>query len=290
MPWLLLGFVLFALAGWLWVHHDPWWFFTKMPYAHGGYGSGTFWYYYRTLYDILGVPILALFAIGVLVGGCLLAKRGWRLGSVADTTEYLLIYGVGLSFITMHACFWYIGQMGSFGEIRIPVSVAPLLAYVAFRGWAQVWQWAWPRAWMGQLLGVGLMLYVLAYNLTPHEMALKAQHFELAPEQRAAEEMRHYVQQHFPGTKVYTHWPAYVFVCNDHPHLRTNTPQITDVDMQVPGRLILWDDWFALVDHRMDSNLLNKYKMELLKEIRFRHWTDPTHGQEFSVRLYIVKE
>lgn len=272
MPWLLLGYVLFALAGWLWVHHDPWWFFSKMPYQHGDYGSGTFWYYFEVLYDILGMPILILFAWGVLVGGYLLLKRGWRLGSVADNTEYLLIYGVALSFITMHATFWYIGKMGSFGEIRIPVSVAPLMAYVAFRGWAQVWQWQWPRAWTGQLLGAALLIYVLVYNLTPHQAALRVQDFELMHEQLAAQRMRQYVHTHFPGAQVYTHWPAYLFVCDEHPHKRPNLPGFSEADMAVPGRLILWDDWFPQVDKGIKLERLTHYKLRMLHEERFRHW------------------
>ncbi|MBX3101193.1 MAG: hypothetical protein KF690_01655 [Bacteroidetes bacterium] len=287
LPWLLLGFVLYALAGWIWVYGDPFWFFTEMPYMHNWYGSGTFTYYYEVLYDILGIPILALLILGILAGGYRWIRYGWKLNQVPETTEYLLIYGVFLSFVTMHATFWYVGRMGSAGEIRILVSVVPLAAFIALRGLEAIRSLRRVNKPAGLLLYWGMTAYVVIYPFTPHEMAWRRHHFREPEEIAAAREINDYLATHYPGRVIYTHWPALRFVRNAHPRQDPYLRPLTFRSLTKPGNLIVWESWFAPMDHGIEEVALEKYPLQQLKRVEFTDWQDPKEPI-WRARLLVV--
>lgn len=125
LPWLLAGFVLYAIAGYFLID-QPWWYFENDPYpAKSVYGSGPWWTYWDSRKLHLGVLPFLLLPIGFF--GWLIWRQenthlAWKAG--------VLVVGVYLGIIFIHSYLWANGLKGALGLSRIAVQGIP--AFIAF--------------------------------------------------------------------------------------------------------------------------------------------------------------
>jgi len=140
LPFLLTGFIIFSIAGWP-QNHDLLWFFTKMPYSSSGsdlYGSGSFWYYFGKLDEILNFPLLILAITGLIFIILNLKKSLRNLYDIKYVTLYFLIIPSFFGFILAQSFLWWQGMMGVLSSTRFMACVLPLSAIIATTGFEWV--------------------------------------------------------------------------------------------------------------------------------------------------------
>ncbi len=123
LPFLLTGFVLYAIFGWLMLK-DPFWYFTHNPYdmANAIYGKGT-WHHYLTSYkNYLGNPGLYVLILGVPAMIYFLSQKKWHLLQIE---WFVFSAGIFFGIIAAHSYFWATGQNGSLGLTRIATQGMP---------------------------------------------------------------------------------------------------------------------------------------------------------------------
>ena len=131
LPLLLVGHVIFSLAGW-YFYQDLLWVFTKIPYATttSVYGSGDWFHFVNQLYFCLG-PITFL---GMCMGYLVQTEQWYRLKNKAPLGSIFLVHGISLAFVVAHSMFWALGIFNSMGLNRVLVSIFPLCGIIAIQG------------------------------------------------------------------------------------------------------------------------------------------------------------
>lgn len=132
IPFLLTGFILFSMAGWLYHYHDLFWLINERPYATTGtsiYGSGSWSYYLTEMPGYFGRIIqVTVFA------GSLTMMVSWFLdrGKLNSNSflQALFILGSFWGYFFIHSYLWYIGETSA-GEHRVMAGVSPLAAMMA---------------------------------------------------------------------------------------------------------------------------------------------------------------
>ena len=129
VPWLLLGSVVYALAGSL-VHGSVFWIFDS-PYASGAsvYGSGPWTHFVDRLFVMLALPSFVLLCLG-------LARAFYKVftdGSYRQN-EMWLIPGLFLAMFSAHTTVWALGIFASAGLDRVLVIVFPMAWVLMVQG------------------------------------------------------------------------------------------------------------------------------------------------------------
>ncbi len=135
---LFTGLLLFSFAGWP-LYKDPFWFFTKMPYAFnnsgaGLYGSGSFWFYTVKMKSILNLPLISLFAGGLLACLFNLKETSRNSFTIKFVVLYFLVIPSFFGFVLVHSFFWWRGLMGVLASTRFIACVLPLSALISLAG------------------------------------------------------------------------------------------------------------------------------------------------------------
>lgn len=135
---LVVGILLFSLAGWP-VFHTPFWLIKANPYAlTGHYGSGSFWYYLMRMPGAYGIPLLALLVLGFVFLGVDLVKKKPSLHEVKTITMYFLIIPSFLGYILLQSFLWWQGLMSVLASTRFLACVLPLGAILAAGGFSTI--------------------------------------------------------------------------------------------------------------------------------------------------------
>lgn len=115
IPFLALGFLIYAVIGW-WVSDSFLWYFTSDPYPEKSiYGSGPWWHYLMTWQNHFGLITLILFPAGLF--GCFVA---WKNRYIPHFGRIFLFgMAVWAGIIATHSYFWAFGLKGSAGLTRI---------------------------------------------------------------------------------------------------------------------------------------------------------------------------
>ncbi len=135
LPWLMLGHLIFSIAGW-YFYKDILWVFTKIPYASASsiYGKGNWSHFLIQLYFGLG-PILF---IGLWIGAFFHLKNWVQLGKKMNLAEIFLIDGIIVAFVLAHTIFWALGIFNSMGLNRVLVTIFPLTGILILYGYNQI--------------------------------------------------------------------------------------------------------------------------------------------------------
>ena len=133
LPFVLTGFVFFSLLGWK--HFgNLFWIIQKNPYQGAAdiYGSGSLFHFAERLPQIIGVPILFLFAIGLIfiLYDYIFVKSSRSLNSYF----LLLIVFPLLTYFSAHSYVWWKGLGSSLGLTRVMAGIVPLSAIIAVKG------------------------------------------------------------------------------------------------------------------------------------------------------------
>jgi hypothetical protein len=250
------------------------------PFPHSvcrSYGSGTPFHFVERLLYVVGLPLYALFWIALLA----LLVAAFRRSPWA--TRWWFVAAPALLYIAAHNFFWYAGLFHSMGLKRVLVGIAPLLALLALLGFdtaasaaarlsrlpARVWHSA-----LGAL--------VLAFPFLPNPASLQADRdLRLRADQHLAQELADRIARRHPGPH------RYLFA---HPYLAMalvidpfDPAQHAALDAAPrPGDLLIWDDWFAVVEGGVSASGMAADGR--WREVERLNAND--HGRAVELRLY----
>lgn len=245
--WLEAAVVVVPLVAWDrlgWALHEnargEWWqIFTWLadnwPYAGESlYAPGPIWKLAWMLPAVVG-PVIVPFILAGIIASLREDPREHR-GRVA-----WLIAGVPLAVLLVHSVLHWLGKMGSSGDVRYLVSVAPFWALLAWRGWDSLstrLHWRGDYLWAAAAGAVPLIAMHAHYPIVPYRADAAAR--------EVVEVARWYRQSEFSRT---------------HPRLATDHPLMwytLDVSMRdngggkqrivaaEPGTLFLWHEVYSM--------------------------------------------
>lgn len=114
IPFLLIPFLLFSIAGAV-LLDDFLWYFNNNPYGHGSYGKGSPWHYLENIPYWLSPDMLCL--VPVAVFGAMIIRN--RKLYTSDRLLFSAFLGLFLLIVAAHSWFWYRGTMSSLGLLRL---------------------------------------------------------------------------------------------------------------------------------------------------------------------------
>ena len=267
LPFLLLGHLIYSIAGYF-TYHDFLWVFTKIPYSNmnENYGSGNLNHFAVQLMFVVGVPIYALFWVGSLV-------VLWK--SITKKTSLETTFFIGISFFTFflaHTLFWYFGLFNSMGLKRVFIGVAPLIALAALIGYNFiVEELLADKRIPKQFLQRFLILYILIFPFTSNPAALKwNKSLSISKTQECALEIRDYFNSHSEQKKRFIFIDPYLSEALQIDHFDPQERiELNAGNLKVlhTGDIVIWDNWFALIERGITKQtLLNDLRLTLLFE------------------------
>lgn len=233
------GFVFFSLLGWLFHYHDPLWVFRHNPYHwHSEYGSGSLTHFLQSNKLIWG----NVFSFLLLFSLVYYATRYRRPAENFLLPEVLLVVMPALVYLIFHSVAWWLGLMGSAGEIRVIAAVMPLFALMACRA---LGQWKWPGTYAGTAVAAALTMLVALEPWRIFELPLP-----MRTEQRLIAGAAEFVREKFSAGTVWFIDP-YVPVVLDRDFFDAAQLHQWFADAERPhagmraGDLVIWDAHFC---------------------------------------------
>jgi len=285
LPLLLLGTVLYSFAGYA-VHHDLFWTITKIPYSKlsSTYGSGTAFHFVEQLLYVVGIPFYLLFWIGFLSMLIQFLRK-----KIPFQTVYLLIGSIA-AFIIAHSIFWYLGIFNSMGLNRVLLCVVPLMALVAHYGFNQVIQQLQTRGRFFSKAALFILVgYIVVFPFTSNPAAINfKEDLGLHISQLQAQNVAQFIQSNYPQQRLLvgnTYFCELLEVdCFDT--LQKKFISHDNIQQAMSGDLIVWDSWFAVVEHGVELHRLLEYpKLELVYETE--GWS--SHGKHSKMVVFEVR-
>jgi len=284
LPLLLAGQLLFAIAG-SFVHGSPLWVITNIPYNNLGspYGSGDIFHYGFQLFNACGPPVFLLICAGLLF-------MAWELrGKDPLKREKLLILTAFSVFFIAHSLFWGLGIFNSMGLRRVLVCVLPLLALAALRGFHLAALLIPVRHIWRIILAAALMLWVVVFPFTSNPYAVNwKKNMVLQPEQLLAKEVADYIRKEVPvDGRIYYEHPYFGIALPADPFDVKTRSNLTRGSLEYlrQGDIVLWDDWFSVVERGVDAAYLDTLPGLTL----IRQFSATEGSRLIRFRLYIMQ-
>ncbi len=131
IPFLLSGFLLFSLIGWIYYYHDFFWLINNRPYAIGGetvYGRGNWYHFFVKMPDYFGYVITVL-----LLAGTIILALDWVAGKQKSKNPYflviILVLGTFWGYFFIHSYLWWKGETSA-GLQRVMAAVSPMVGII----------------------------------------------------------------------------------------------------------------------------------------------------------------
>jgi hypothetical protein len=269
IPFLLVGHLVYSVAGYF-VYHDFLWIFTKIPYStlKSNYGSGPLDHFVKQLNFVLGIPIYVLLWVGILSFIADWFRKRLRLFSA----ESILILGGFLAFFVAHTLFWYLGIFHSAGLKRVFIGVLPLSALVCLIGLNFLLNFLPPNPKIKNTILSLLTAILLLFPFTRNRAAMNWQEMSLNRNQELANQTAAFLRQ-FPtvsGAKFfYAHPYLSVSLGLDHfdsqQHLNLTMDDLKNLKK---GDIVIWENWFAVVENHLPQEQLEQIPgLVKLKEV-----------------------
>ena len=292
LPFLLTGFIAFSIAGWP-QYHDFLWFFTKMPYSSSGselYGSGSFWYYFSKLNDILNYPLLILSITGLIYILANLRKGLKNLHDIKYVTLYFLIIPSFFGFILAQSFLWWQGLMGVLASTRFMACVLPLSALIALTGF----EWLMGKAKVNKviyLLSGIFILSMVVYQPFKHKILPTKTAMNFAIMENLAGWLKN--SPYSNHRAIYTD-PMFPHYMNIDPFDQKkcfkiyNYQNSNPASFLKPGELLIWDAQFAGFEGRLpfDSLIMND-DLKLLNVFTPNEAFTIIGGEKYKVAVFI---
>ncbi len=246
-PILLVGFVVYSIAG-AFAHHDLLWYFTKSPYSMGNaiYGKGEWSHYFTSYRNYIGNPGIFMSILGVIGAIGLLVKKRMD-GLEIDLS--LLAYGTFVGVVFSHAYFWATGQNGSIGLTRIATQGMPLFLIVQMTHWSRFSHREGSRVcWVYGVLSIP---FIWSLVINPKFPVLAK------PMEKQLQSTWKFINEKGIGNeKVYYHFPYLAHLMDENPLSKKSRAIFTgfhkiqeDLKMKIPqGSFIVWDSHFGPVE------------------------------------------
>jgi hypothetical protein len=292
IPFLFSGFIVFSIAGWPF-YHDFLWFFTKMPYSSSGselYGSGSFWYYFSRLNEILDYPLLLLSIAGLLFILLNVKKSLNSLHDIKYITLYFLIIPSIFGFILVQSFLWWQGMMGVLSSTRFMACVLPLGSLLALTGF----EWVLKKAKASKVMYIFSGVFILSavvhqpfkHGILPTKTAVN---FAVMEELTAWLKNSPYSNHR----AIYTD-PMFPHYMNIDPFDQQkcfkiyNYQNIDPASLLKQGELLIWDAQFAGYEGRLPFDSLTKNNnLKLLNVFTPNESFTIIGGEKYKLAVFI---
>lgn len=292
LPFLLSGFLVFSLTGWP-VYHDFFWFFTRMPYSSSGsalYGSGSFWYYFGMLGEIMNYPLLIMGITGLIYILSGLRKGVKNLHDIRYATLYFLIIPSFFGFILAQSFLWWKGMMGVLASTRFMACVLPLSAIIAVSGFEWVMEKAKTSKIIYFLLGAFILSIVVYKPFTYGEVPRKTGiNFAVMEKLTAWLKESPYKNR----KSVYTD-PMFPFYMDIDPYDQQRCFQVFNYENTDPasmlqaGELLIWDAQFAGYEGRLPfDSLIKNNNLRLLNVFTPNESFTIIGGEKYKLAVFM---
>jgi hypothetical protein len=293
IPFLMVGHVVYALAGYSY-HGDFLWVFNTMSYAvlNSAYGQGHWLHFISTMPEVIGKVIPVFLVLGLIYGALRMAgKFFFNQKDSISNEELFLVYGIFIAYFIGHTAFWALGIFNSFGLVRVMLGVLPLIALISTRGFNMLASFS--KVSIYRFFMYSCLTLILIYPFINRTYSFNwKRDFSLKADQKAEENLGTYIRQNFPDYKnhVFYYEAVYLSVVLDinyfdsteHKRLRN----AFETNQFKPGSFIVWDDWFAPMEGLVEENTLdNDPRFEFIKEYKEKNFWNVDR----RVRLFRVK-
>lgn len=291
LPFLVLGFVLFSLAGWP-VYHDFLWFFTKMPYSSSGsemYGSGSFWYYFKKLDTVLNYPLLILGITGLVFLVINFKKALKTPTDIKNVTWYLLILPSFFGFILAQSFLWWQGMMAVLASTRFMACVLPLSAIIALAGFEWIMQKVSFSKVITAIMAVFIIGIVVYKPFTYKQLPMKTGMNFVVMEKAAA----WLKTTRFKDRRAFYSDPMFPFYMGIDPFDADRCFKIYAYDNINPanllkdGELLIWDAQFSGFEGRLPfDSLMKNNKMRLVNLFTPENSFTILGGEKYKIAVF----
>lgn len=262
--YLAIGHVVFSFVGYFW-YQDFLWIFTKIPYAHisSVYGQGNYTHFLRQMMYILGVPIYTFLIIG-LVRYWIDFAQSRNKYSYFKSEYSLLVVALAVGFFVAHTLFWALGIFNSMGLNRVFITVVPLFALIALRGFNSL-VFIFRKGLVQQVtLGI-LMFLTIGFQFTKNHASIRYNYDEL--------ELTPSYAQFEIEVKRGIDFTKYDFFYSSDPYfsyslgynlmdskVSAGLPTDGKIKKEQRNAVVVWDRWYGPVETNCSLKTLEKNK------------------------------
>lgn len=262
LPLLMVGHIFYSFIGYLFFDEKLTWVFGKNPNAELGltYGqTGELMHYVKGLLPVIGLPMFILFWIGILyfIYQFVALKYKSDLQFIAFSMIFLTIGA--------HTAFWYFGIFKSFGLLRNLLTVAPLMSIFILIGFNLIAELLAKLRIHSYLSIVLISTFIVGYTYSNAEYTFQfPDTFKLNKTQELSQKLATYLEDSFPKRKLIYHYYPYLSVLlneNVFDKSKHRNISIELIEDSIPSNtLIIWDDWYSVMEGRVDLRRLQTDK------------------------------
>lgn len=255
LPYVLTGQVFYSLIGAVY-YKNLFWVISEIPYANLGspYGEGNLFDFFHRLNFVIEKPIYVLLILGLGYGTFRYFNKGmWN----NDSKVIFLIFASFTTFFVAHSIFWKFGIFNSMGLPRVLISVVPLIAVMALFGVEFLTQKV-RNSTLNHLVVSVVAILIISFPFSDREQGViyNRELFVLEENKLIEEEVAPFIKERFPeylGARLYFSHP-YLSMALDVDYFDVKLhKEIQHLKMDSPAkkRLIIWDEWFSVVEGGM---------------------------------------
>lgn len=266
---LLIGTIIYSIAGFL-VHHDTiLWVFTKIPYATSSsiYGNGPLFHFFEQLLYVVGIPFYIFIWLGVIY-----LTRSVLMRKTKFHTYYFLVLGAGM-FIVAHSLFWFLGIFNSMGLNRVLICIIPLLSIIASEGLKALVEFIKNKnIYLGKVFLTISLISVVFFPFSGNKAAVNFKvEMNLNTDQVLAKKVGLYLKKEdIYFSKLYAAHP-YLFEvlninCFDEEVFEFIGPSSSQNLNE--NEIIIWENWFSVIEQNAFKNDFDSDdQLELIYEV-----------------------
>jgi hypothetical protein len=273
---LATGHLIYSIAGFV-AGKNFLWVFTEIPYhVVSAYGKGNLTHYPVQLLLTLGVPLFLLFVTGLV--SIVLKWAGRKRSSFSDKSPdiQLLLLGIFLSYFLFHTFSWGFGLFGSMGMSRVLTAMVPIMGVISLFGFNSLTGWKYKGEFpLHSLVYVPLICYILIFPFLHNPASINWQkELRRSAEMTLMQSMAGSIEKVFPGRYLYYSNPYIGYALNINPFDQSKHQSLNFALAEKklkPNSLVIWDNWFSIVEENIDSltlkqnpelKLINRFKTE----------------------------
>lgn len=267
---LATGHVVYTIAGIL-AGKSIFWLFSEIPYqVVSVYGKGNFTHYPTQLLLTLGVPVFSLAVTGLMMIIFNIFSSRLKVLPEFKTEVSLLILGSFLVYFLFHTFSWALGLFGSMGMSRVLNAMIPLLAIISLIGFNFLVNLKFiSNKYINQIVIILIIGYIIIFPFLSNPASIN---FDKELKRSASMNLMHRIssdlQKKDQGKFLYYSNPYLSYALGINPFDKSKHLSFTDWQAQKtlkPNSLVIWDNWFSVVEERTDSTmLLNHPQLKLI--------------------------
>jgi hypothetical protein len=245
---------------------------TRIPYANTGspYGQGGLFDFIHRLNYVIEKSIYFLLLVGTL--GLLYSLLRYKSGKFNDI-KVVLVFGTFITIFIAHSIFWWRGIFNSMGLPRVLIVVVPVIAIISLSGLQLITDRIQNAVIKNSLIVViALLICCFPFTHRPQGVVFNDKLFVIEENRLIAEEVVPYIKNNFHNysdTRFYFSHPYLSLSLNIDYFDPRHHEEIQNVSSdKIPkDAIIIWDDWFSVVEGRTGLESISSDKRFELKKV-----------------------